>query len=112
MTKHTPGPWKIFQGWGADKSRPIIVDSVPDVDGKFVGNCICYAASTNPDMEANTSLIAAAPDMLAAIQGAMRIVSLWNGREVPEDHEHYEENKALFMMQEKFLEVIAKAEGK
>ena len=112
MAKHTPGPWKIFEGRGADSRRPVIVDSVPDVDGKFVGNSICYLTSTNPDIHANARLIAAAPDMLAAIQGAMRIVSLWNGREVPEDHEHYEENKALFMMQEKFLEVIAKAEGK
>lgn len=41
-----------------------------------------------------------------------RIVSLWNGREVPEDHEHAEEMKALSMMQEAFIEAIAKAEGK
>jgi len=65
---HTPGPWKIFEGWGADKRRPVIVDSIPDVDGKFVGNCICYAASTNPDIEANANLIAAAPEMLEALK--------------------------------------------
>jgi hypothetical protein len=109
---HTPGPWKIFEGWGADKRRPVIVDSIPDVDGKFVGNCICYAASTNPDMDGNANLIASAPDLLAACKGAMRIVSLWGGREVPEDHEHAEEMKALHMMQEAFIEAIAKAEGR
>ena len=68
VTKHTPGPWKIFEGWGADRNRPVIVDSIPDVDGKFVGNCICYAASTNPDIEANAKMIAAAPKMLAALK--------------------------------------------
>ena len=68
---HTSGPWKIFEGWGADKRRPVIVDSIPDVDGKFVGNCICYAASTNPDMDGNASLIAAAPEMLECLQLAV-----------------------------------------
>lgn len=58
----------------------------------------------------DAKVIAAAPDLLAACQGAMRIVSLWNGREVPEDHEHAEEMKALYMMQEAFIEAIAKAE--
>jgi hypothetical protein len=69
---HTSGPWKIFEGWGADNRRPVIVDSIPDVNGKFVGNCICYAASTNPDIEANARLIAAAPDLLEALQAIAR----------------------------------------
>ena len=75
MTKHTPGPWKIFEGWGADKRRPVIVDAIPDVDGKFVGNCICYMASTNPDIEANAKMIAAAPEMFAACNAAMAVLS-------------------------------------
>jgi hypothetical protein len=67
---NTAGPWKIFEGWGADKRRPVIVDSIPDVAGKFVGNCICYTASTNPDMDGNANLIAAAPDLLNACRAA------------------------------------------
>ena len=70
---HTPGPWKIFEGWGADKRRPVIVDSIPDVDGKFVGNCICFAASTNPDIEANANLIAAAPEMLECLKMVLQL---------------------------------------
>ena len=68
MSKYTRGPWKIFKGLGANKRRPVIVDSITDVDGKFVGNCICYAASTNPDAEANARLIAAAPDLLRLLK--------------------------------------------
>jgi len=64
VSNHTAGPWKLFNGWGADSRRPVIVDSVPDVGGKFVGNCICHMASTNPDMDANARLIAAAPELL------------------------------------------------
>jgi hypothetical protein len=112
MTKHTPGPWKIFEGWGADKRRPVIVDSIPDVDGKFVGNCICYTASTNPDIEANAKLIAAAPELLNACKAAMRILDLWGANDCPEDSDLFEENRALFMMQNAFEMAIAKAEGK
>lgn len=109
---YTPGPWGVEQtscsNW-IGRMRP---------DGTKIDYIVAHTDrdSLRDDVlvrnDANARLIAAAPEMLAAIQGAMRIVSLWNGREVPEDHEHYEENKALFVMQEKFLEVIAKAEGK
>ena len=84
MTKHTPGPWKIFEGWGADKRRPVIVDAIPDDEGKFVGNCICYAASTNPDIEANARLIAAAPDLLDHLKHMVRLVET----ELKEDGGH------------------------
>lgn len=79
MSSHTPGPWKIFEGWGSDKRRPVIVDCIQDVDGKFVGNCICYAASTNPDIEANAQLIAAAPEMLSALKAAYQMTSCFEG---------------------------------
>jgi hypothetical protein len=68
MSEHTRGPWKIFEGWGSSKVAPVIVDSIPDIDGKFVGNCICHMASTNADVVANSRLIAAAPDLLAALE--------------------------------------------
>lgn len=71
MNNHTPGPWKIFDGYGASRFAPAVVDSIPDVDGKCVANCICHVASTNPDCVANAQLIAAAPDMLAALDYAL-----------------------------------------
>lgn len=72
----------------------------------------CIAICEGPNRRENAAAIAALPDLLAAVRGAMKIVSLWNGREVPEDHEHYEENKALYLMQEQFIAALAKAEGK
>lgn len=109
MGKHTPGPWEVFKAgtfWGVDAGRKSIViwgdaNEETGVQGQTV-----------EQSQANAYLIAAAPDLLEACQGAMRIVSLWNGREVPEDHEHAEEMKALYMMQQVFIEAIAKAEGK
>ena len=54
----TPGPWRIY---GKAKNHHVaIIDSIPDVDGKVVANCICHVALTNPDWEANANLIAEA----------------------------------------------------
>lgn len=103
MEKHTPGPWKVIRA-----DSPVV-----QTEDEHHAICTTYGVyATREQKEANSNLIAAAPDLLAACQGAMRIVSLWNGREVPEDHEHAEEMKALHMMQEAFIEAIAKAEGK
>ena len=65
---HTPGPWKIFDGWGSSRFSPVIVDSIPDVDGKCVANCICHVASSNDVAEANARLIAAAPELAEALR--------------------------------------------
>lgn len=68
-TSHTPGPW--LNGWG----------KVTDSDGK----AICMVVHRkNGD---NGSLIASAPELLAALEG---LVSDWErvtGRTLPEDHE-------------------------
>jgi hypothetical protein len=49
-------------------NKPIVVDSIPDVDGKCIANAICYLATTNNDAVANANLIAAAPDLLDALR--------------------------------------------
>ena len=61
-TKHTPGPWSIL-----DERRGFIVTACDD----------CYDVATvrnigNRDNAANARLIAAAPNMLAALQIADR----------------------------------------
>jgi len=109
VEKHTPGPWfpiKNHHYWEIRTGGEQYV-------GQQIGDaCSSQFLDGGDNGKANATLMAAAPDLLAACQGAMRIVSLWNGREVPEDHEHAEEMKALSMMQEAFIEAIAKAEGK
>jgi len=80
--KHTPGPWKQFDGYGSSDRNPIIVDSLPDVDGKCIANCICYIATTNADFQANARLIAAAPELLEALQdmlGGWRYIRQFHG---------------------------------
>jgi len=66
MTQHTPGPWAIKQGtYGALRVGPAKLDH----PGREAAQ---YAAERGQDMLAqrwaNAQLIAAAPDMLAALQ--------------------------------------------
>jgi hypothetical protein len=56
--KHTPGPWSL------DQSSQISCVSAFDVNGEFIG----IAYMTLPNHEANARLIAAAPDLLAALK--------------------------------------------
>lgn len=68
-SKHTPGPWKTYGGPAHPQRHHLaVIDSIPDVDGKVVANCICHLASTNPDADANAKLIAAAPQLLEALK--------------------------------------------
>lgn len=108
MVSHTQAPWKIEY----DNSDQSSGGQWFDVGPARVWYPYRSPLNVVDQAKADANLIAAAPDLLAACQGAMRIVSLWNGREVPEDHEHAEEMKALYLMQEAFIEAIAKAEGK
>ena len=56
MTEHTPGPWKIYEHYGVK------------VRGRSFPVAHCPVVGTNGEHEANARLIAAAPDMLAALQ--------------------------------------------
>lgn len=67
MTHHTPGPWKLVPKFHA---------SVESSTGRHVANCGGY--TTNMDQgehmnenEANARLIAAAPDLLEALEALL-----------------------------------------
>ncbi len=68
MSRHTPGPWKVFGGPGRLRHSLAVIDSIPDVDGKIIANCICHVATTNDDCDANAKLIAAAPELLHVLR--------------------------------------------
>jgi hypothetical protein len=66
MSKHTPGPWKVAQTggfelavYGRSKNQPICIFTTPDGD---------YIPQELKNGKANAHLIAAAPDLLAALK--------------------------------------------
>ena len=63
-TTHTPGPWCI------KRVRDFMMPTwlVQDADGRTVADCSNGYADTMPE-EANARLIAAAPALLAALEG-------------------------------------------
>lgn len=72
MSKHTPGPW-IVEPVPYDSSRFYIRGS--NTKGQILGfgkGAVAHIpqSTVNP-MEANANLIAAAPDLLAALEGLM-----------------------------------------
>ena len=68
---HTPGPWRIAQPTGAGTARFIWRnDEGPDFAGETNTNYRMIARDVHS--EANASLIAAAPDLLAALAGCVK----------------------------------------
>jgi len=66
-TKHSPGPWS----WGRDVDEAINVYF--DDDGDGVPDAEVFASDAPDDnAEANTCLIVAAPDLLAACEEMLR----------------------------------------
>ena len=59
--------WKIFDGIGANPQKPIIVDCVPDINGKCVANCVAFICTTNPEYKRNAVKIAALPELLRIV---------------------------------------------
>lgn len=65
MSQHTPGPWKITSEWSHVGLGTVTSIKGPD------GYDIADMAGQDELAEANARLIAAAPEMLAALQWAM-----------------------------------------
>lgn len=64
MSKHTPGPWKVDamgNVWSADTK-------VCEMSEHPVMASGCYREKTDDEHRANARLIAAAPDLLAALE--------------------------------------------
>lgn len=114
-TKHTPGPWTVRDhGKDMNSESNIYVH----VGGeKNYGNPILKVVmgghgalnSDNDSLIANAKLIAAAPDLLEAIQCALNIKDLWSAQQhgtISADHEG--EMQALNEMQIKLEAAIKK----
>lgn len=63
-TQHTPGPWHLSKGKNyVRKLSPTLTDAPQDYN-----ICELNCMVGNPEFEANARLIAAAPDMLEALE--------------------------------------------
>lgn len=74
MSKHTPGPWRVggSDGWSAstDDIGQSCYQGIQDDFGDVVALAVAFDADpfSQPDTRANARLIAAAPDLLNALQ--------------------------------------------
>lgn len=74
MLKHTPGPWKLLSEDSQDRSFDVISSCPTAWDiAKVHGFCGFRRGNENySETNANARLIAAAPDLLAALQEVMK----------------------------------------
>jgi hypothetical protein len=71
-TTHTPGPWVIDnEDFGRPMDNGRILHCPPYGGGGYVvvADCSLAATNNNPDWQSNARLVAAAPDLLAALEG-------------------------------------------
>lgn len=64
MSKHTPGPWKV---WGIDSEGPQILSLKADI----VARLDPWRGDDKPEMDANARLLAAAPMLLGALEATL-----------------------------------------
>ena len=100
MRKHTKGPWKI------DGKTGLCITDVDDFS-RFIGAASIMGSNNNCSYEeakANARLMAAAPEMLQALE---IIYEHWNN----EDNAYYGMDDELFPIMKKVKQAIAKAKG-
>lgn len=76
-TEHTPGPWRV--GKTKEGDCRIYSDSCMHAIARTYGpdlNGIGVCALTGPKNKADARLIAAAPDLLAALKGILAVASV------------------------------------
>lgn len=96
--EHTPGPW--FSA--ADEVYQL------HSDGRL-GRQICDISSESKNIPADARLIAAAPELLEALEAFERVIDIWLPK--ASDSEHEGECIALHRLRNRALDAIAKAKG-
>ncbi|MDO9345069.1 MAG: hypothetical protein Q7T99_16450 [Pseudomonas sp.] len=105
-TKHTPGPWLIQDStvYALNERRPPVNRFHASVDSGYDN---CDKRISREEVNANAKLIAAAPDLLEALEAFERIKDIWLPAEAEE--QHAEEMYVLHMARNNMLAAIAKA---
>lgn len=102
----TPGPWAVELGV-CRRDHPETSADVLGADGVVVADCGCHDAAI-----ANARLIAAGPDLLVALKGALRTIRTWHGMGLGR---HEAQAWALYQASPEMQAIraaIAKAEGR
>lgn len=97
MSAHTPGPWKVLpcpdhagkhpfhdHRWIATADAEVERGNDPRSWGLFTGSLICQMRDCPDSMMANARLIAAAPELLAALKLCADKLALWPEGSNPE----------------------------
>lgn len=108
---HTPGPWEAYHvqsaGWSVRMQKPREGYDRPDPICSLAWWQFDKPGIIDNDISgSNARLIAAAPEMLEAIQGALKLSDLWAPNE--STPEHWDEAKALAYMLSRFQEIVKK----
>ena len=77
-TRHTPGPWEVFDGKlnvGADSAHMVALALCWDGPSDLQHNL--HTSIQMPEAKANARLIAAAPELLAALAASKLIFGRW-----------------------------------
>ena len=70
MSKHTPGPWKLELG---RDGAPRGLRGPAEVEHRNIVNWNGFSSPTKPASMANARLIAAAPELLEALDGMLEV---------------------------------------
>ena len=110
--KHTPGPWAAKHttgaGWSVKMAKPRPDYTEPDPVCSMAWWQFDKPGIIDDDISgANAKLIAAAPDLLAACEAALRIEELW----MPFEWDDPDEAAAVSWMRDMFVAAIAKAKA-
>ncbi len=71
MNKHTPGPWVVGEPNKGPVAGTVPVHTADYMESYRAGQLVCSVYGTAAFSDANARLIAAAPDMLAALRCAL-----------------------------------------
>ena len=112
-TQHTPAPWTVLED--SDSSRPITIAGPADDDLVNVySSDNATVAIPHAESIANARLIAAAPDMLAALAAALPAVTA-AAAEHPKWTDHYsgqvQDPFGLHALADQITAAITKAKG-
>lgn len=74
MSAHTPGPWAVLSTFIGSDATACLVGKVSDETGMDALSdeyAVCVVPLANDESRPNARLIAAAPDLLAALRGLL-----------------------------------------